>query len=80
MIQMIASNNKTSSKQILQNMVKKCEEANTNSYKFYEKNEDWIMSEIGQYLETNQKELDQKREDEENIHINDVKNYLNQQQ
>ena len=63
---MIASNNKTSSKQILQNMVKKCGEANTNSYKFYEKNEEWIMGEIGQYLSNNQEELDQKREEEEN--------------
>ena len=36
------------------------------------------MGEISQYLQNNQRELEQKREEDENYQINEVKNYLQQ--
>jgi hypothetical protein len=34
-------------------MIKKSQEANTNSYKFYQNNEDWLLKEVGEYLVNN---------------------------
>ena len=64
----------------LQSLVRKAQESNTHSYKFYKQNEEWLLGEVNEYLEQNQKEMEQKREEEERDEKegieNEVRNYL----
>ena len=42
----------------LSQVIKKAQEANTHSYKFYKENEEWLMGEVNEYIQTNQRELE----------------------
>lgn len=61
----------------LSQVIKKAQEANTHSFRFYKENSEWLMGEVNEYIQTNQRELEQKREEEEKDTIEqEVRNYL----
>lgn len=48
----------------INHLVRKGLQSNINNSEFYTENKEWLGNEVEQYLEANQKEIDQRKEEE----------------